>query len=130
MYKLKHERQVTEASGNKLDIIGVCEIYVKLDCLKKVKVIKCLVLRGSHVDREILISCKTLVSWDLLHDTFGRETITNYVKRNVAKKISKCIQNFNVKNVKNVNKSDLYCKNVYRYTTGMFEITEENIEGK
>ena len=65
-----------------------------------------MVLRGSHVDREILISCGTLVSWDLLHDTFGRETITN-----VAKKISNCVQNFNVKNVKNVNKSDLYCKN-------------------
>ena len=64
VYKLKHERQVTEASGNQLDIIGVCELYVKLDCLKKMKKIKCLVLRGSHVDREILISCKTLVSWD------------------------------------------------------------------
>ena len=37
VYKLKHERQVTEASGNQLDIIGVCELYVKLDCLKKVK---------------------------------------------------------------------------------------------
>ena len=59
VYKLKHERQVTEASGNQLDIIGVCELYVKLDCLKKVKKIKCLVLRGSHVDREILISCET-----------------------------------------------------------------------
>ena len=75
------------------------------------KKISCLVLRGRHVDREILISCETLLSWDLIHETFGRETITNYVKRNVAKKISNCVQNFNVKNVKNVNKSDLFCKN-------------------
>ena len=106
VYKLKHERQVTEASGNKLDIIGVCEFYVKLECLKKAKLIKCLVLRGSHVDREILISCDMLVRWDLLHDTFGQETISDYVKRTVVTKISK-----SVKNVKNVNASDLYCKN-------------------
>ena len=80
IYKLKHERKVTEASGNQLDIIGVCELFVKLDCVKKVKKISCLVLRGRHVDREILISYETLLSWDLIHETFGRETITSYIK--------------------------------------------------
>ena len=30
VYKLKEERIVTEASGNKLDIIGVCDIFIKL----------------------------------------------------------------------------------------------------
>ena len=50
IYELKNERKVTEASGTVLDIIGVCELFVKLNCIKKKK-IKCLVLRGNNVDR-------------------------------------------------------------------------------
>ena len=37
VYKLKEERVVTEASGNKLDIIGVCDIFIKLPCIKSPK---------------------------------------------------------------------------------------------
>ena len=33
------------------------------------------------MDREILVSCQTLKNWDLIHPTFGRETITNYINR-------------------------------------------------
>merc|ERR1712237_96965 len=32
-------------------------------------------------DREILISCEALLKWDLIHSTFGRETVTNYCTR-------------------------------------------------
>ena len=106
VYKLKEERIVTKASGNKLEIISVCDIFIKLSCIKSPKKLQCLVLRGSHVDREILISCDILVKWDLLHNTFGQETVSDYGKRTVLTTISK-----NVKNVKNVNSSDLYCKN-------------------
>ena len=106
VYKLKEERIVTEASGNKLDIIGVCDIFIKLPCIKTQKKLKCLVLRGSHVDREIIVSCDVLVKWDMVHNTFGQETVSDYVKRTVLTTISK-----NVKSVKNVNASDLYCKN-------------------
>ena len=42
--KLKTERFVTEASGNTLNIIGVCELFIKLSCLKTAKKIECLVL--------------------------------------------------------------------------------------
>ena len=41
VYKSKTPRQIVEASGNELDI-------------------KCLVLRGNYLDREILVSCETL----------------------------------------------------------------------
>merc|ERR1712055_894113 len=54
--KLKKERFVTEASGNRLNIIGVCIFYIKLPFLKNPKKLECLVLRGKSVDREILIS--------------------------------------------------------------------------
>merc|ERR1712208_72827 len=33
--KLKKDRFVTEASGNRLNIIGVCVFFIKLPCLKK-----------------------------------------------------------------------------------------------
>merc|ERR1711888_269157 len=36
---------------------------------------------GSGVDREVLISCKMLKRWDLLHETFPHETVGQYVKR-------------------------------------------------
>merc|ERR1711895_232748 len=78
IYELQSERKVTEASGTILDIIGVCEMYIKLNCLKRKK-INCLVLRGNKVDREILISYNTLLKWDMIHPTFGKETVTNFM---------------------------------------------------
>merc|ERR1712030_164719 len=79
--KLKKERFVTEASGNRLNIIGVCIFYIKLPCLNNPKKLECLVLRGKSVDREILISCEALLKWDLIHSIFGQETVTNYCNR-------------------------------------------------
>merc|ERR1711867_157612 len=37
IYELQSERKVTEASVTILDIIGVCEMYIKLNCLKRRK---------------------------------------------------------------------------------------------
>ena len=110
IYKLKQERFVTEASGNLLNIIGVCEIFVKLPFVKSTKKLECLVLRGNSVDREILVSCDTLMKWDLIHDTFGRETVTDFIHRNST--------HYNISNsklnkikVKNINSmSQLYNK--------------------
>ena len=81
VYKLQQKRQIVEASGNLLDIIGSCEIFVKIPFLKTIKKLECLVLRGNDVDREILVSCETLKKWDIIHCTFGQETVTNYINR-------------------------------------------------
>ena len=110
IYKLKQERFVTEASGNLLNIIGVCEIFVKLPFVKSTKKLECLVLRGNSVDREILVSCDMLIKWDLIHSTFGRETVTDFIHRNST--------HYNISNsklnkikVKNINSmSQLYNK--------------------
>ena len=67
VYKLKKPRQIVEASCNALDIIGSCEIFVKIPFLKTIKKLECLVLRGNHVDKEILVSCETLKKWDIIH---------------------------------------------------------------
>ena len=33
------------------------------------------------MDREVLISCKMLKRWDLIHETFPHETVGSYVRR-------------------------------------------------
>ena len=79
--KLSKPKNVHEASGAKLDIIGTADMFVKIEAIGKTKKLRCLILRGSGVDREILISCKMLKRWNLIHDTFPHETVDNYVKR-------------------------------------------------
>ena len=79
--QLAKPRNVHEASGAKLDIIGTCDMYVKLKVIGKTKQLRCLILRGSSVDREVLISCKMLKRWDLIHPTFPHKTVGSYVRR-------------------------------------------------
>ena len=79
--RLAKPRNIYEASGAKLDIIGSCDMYIKLKVLGKTKQLRCLILRGHDVDREVLISCKMLKRWDLIHLTFPHETVGSYVRR-------------------------------------------------
>merc|ERR1712082_79689 len=58
--RLSKPRNVHEASGAKLDIIGTADRFVKIEPIGKTKKLRCLILRGRGVDREILISCKML----------------------------------------------------------------------
>ena len=91
--RLSKPRNVHEASGAKLDIIGTADMFVKLAAIGKIKKLRCLILRGSGVDREVLISCKMLKRWDLLHETFPHETMRQYVKRKL--KLQKVASVFN-----------------------------------
>ena len=43
--KIDTPRNIVEASGTQLDIVGSCTIYVKLEVLGKTKRLKCLVLK-------------------------------------------------------------------------------------
>ena len=110
--KLKHDRFVTEASGNRLNIIGVCIFYVKLPFLRNAKKLECLVLRGKAVDREILISCETLLKWDLIHSSFGQETVTDYCNRTYnSTNYNRNLDNkVKLTKIKNVSIAQLYTK--------------------
>ena len=46
--RLDTPRNIYEASGHPLNIVGECEFYVKLSALGKVKRLNCLVLRGDR----------------------------------------------------------------------------------
>ena len=111
VYKLQQKRQIAEASGNLLNIIGSCEIFVKIPFIKTIKRLECLVLRGKNIDREILVSCETLKKWDLIHSTFGQETVTSFINRcnstNSSNLNSRQMSN-KIKNIQNL--SQLYSK--------------------
>ena len=102
--RLNTPRNIYEASGNPLDIIGESEFYVKLPVLGKVKRLTCLVLRGEEVDREILISCAMLKKWDMIHQTFPAQTLSDYI-RNLDRKIcntydsNKCFEIYEKSNI-------------------------------
>ena len=81
--RLARPRNVHEASGAKLDIIGTADMFVKIRAIGKTKKLRCLILRGSNVDREVLISCKMLKRWDLIHKTFPHETVGQYVRQTI-----------------------------------------------
>ena len=67
--KLTSPKNIIEASGRPLDIIGQCDFFIKLSVLGKIKKVNCLVLRGNDIDREILISGKMLKEWRMIHPT-------------------------------------------------------------
>ena len=76
--RLSKPRNVHEASGAKLDIIGTADMFVKIRAIGKSKQLRCLILRGSNV-----ISCKMLKRWDLIHKTFPHETVGQYIRQKI-----------------------------------------------
>merc|ERR1712055_188672 len=78
---LTKPRNVHEASGRRLDIIGTADMWVKIAAIKTMKRLRCLILRGSGVDREILVSCKMLKKWGLIHSSFPHETVEDFCNR-------------------------------------------------
>ena len=54
--RLSKPRNVHKASGAKLDIIGTADMFVKIRAIGKTKKLRCVILRESNVDREVLIS--------------------------------------------------------------------------
>ena len=91
---------IVEASGANPDIIGYCQFYVKLAALGKIKRLKCLVVQGNKVDREILICIQVLKKLDLIHPTFGRVTVSNYIKRLIQIKDSNVAVVYEKSNIK------------------------------
>ena len=112
LYKLQKPCQIVEASSNLLDIIGSCEIFVKIPFLKKIKKLECLVQCCNDVDREILVSCETLKKWDIIHCTFGQETVTSYINRcKMTRNLNNLTPQQISNKIKNVSKlSQLYTK--------------------
>ena len=58
-------------------------MWIKIAAINTMKRLRCLILRGSGVDREVLVSCKMLKKWGLIHSSFPHETVENFCKRKI-----------------------------------------------
>merc|ERR1712030_137121 len=69
--------------------------WEKIAAIKTMKRLRCLILRGSGVDREVLVSCKMLKKWGLLHSSFPHEPVEDFCdrKNNVPKECQVLRQN-------------------------------------
>ena len=101
-------------------------MFVKIAAIGKTKKLRCLILRGSGVDREILISCKMLKRWNLIHDTFPHETVDNFVKRKPKlQKVASVFDKSAISSKVRVNTVPLECqilrKEILRKHAGIFK---------
>ena len=124
--RLSKPRNVHEASGNRLDIIGTSDMWVKIAAIGKMKKLRCLILRGSGVDREILISCKMLKRWNLIHESFPHETVDNFVKRKLKlQKVAAAFDKSSISSKDRVNTIPSECqilrKNILKKHAGIFK---------
>merc|ERR1712215_547200 len=124
--KLTIKRNVHEALGNRLDIIGTADMWVKIAAIGKMKKLRCLILRGLGVDREILISCKMLKRWNLIHESFPHETVDNFVKRKLfLHKVASVFDKSSISSKDRVNTIPLECqilrKNILKKHAGIFK---------
>ena len=78
--KLNRPLKIMTASGDSLYILGTCNRYIKTQVTdRRRKILDCAVLRGNKAEREILVSLQNMKKFCIVHETFGLETIDDYV---------------------------------------------------
>merc|ERR1711888_434257 len=123
---LTKPRNVHEASGRRLDIIGTADMWVKIAAINKMKKLSCLILRGSGVDREVLISCKMLKKWGLIHPSFPHETVETFCKRQIkSQKIAAVFDKSSVSSSDRISNIPMECqvlrKNILKKHSAIFK---------
>ena len=99
-------------------------MFVKIAAIGKTKKLRCLILRRSGVD--ILISCKMLKRWNLIHNRFPHETVDNFVKRKLKlQKVASVFDKSAISSKVRVNTVPLECqilrKEILRKHAGIFK---------
>ena len=74
---LSRELIIVEASGKNLEILGVVRVFLEADVLGGRKLVEAAVIRGEGT-KEILVSLSLMKSWDLIHQSFPFETVSDY----------------------------------------------------
>merc|ERR1711984_28792 len=77
-------------------------------------------------DREVLISCKMLKKWDLIHPSFPHETVDSFVKRKL--KLQKAAAVFDKSSISSKDRVNtiplecqVLCKNMLKKHAGIFK---------
>ena len=72
--------KIIQADGTALDVIGSVILYLESENLKGRRRNECPVIEGNGA-REILISLEYLKRWNIVHSTFPRESLDDYLNR-------------------------------------------------
>ena len=75
---LSRELIIVEASGKNLEILGTVKFYLEADVLGGRKMVEAAVIRGEGT-KEVLVSLGLMKSWDIIHQTFPEETVSDYL---------------------------------------------------
>ena len=92
IYPFKREMSILDASGNLLQLLGSACLYVKTQVLGRntIKKLEVAVMKqGASEDREILLSLKTLVDWNLVHEDFPNIKLDDFIQKMINKRIGK-----------------------------------------
>merc|ERR1712082_177523 len=101
-------------------------MFVNIEAIGKMKTLRCVILRGRGVDREILISCKMLKRWNLIHPTFPHETVDKFVNRQLKlRKVASVFDKSATSSKDRVNTIPLECqvlrKEILKKHAGIFK---------
>ena len=78
--ELDRSLKIISASGEALTIIGIADIYIQTQVTgQKKKLIQCCVLQGNKQSPEILVSLEKMKELRIIHPTFGRQTIDEFL---------------------------------------------------
>ena len=79
---LTQDLTIVEASGSELSLLGTATIFMETEVLgSERKELEVAVIEGVEGNKEILISLKLMKMWGMVHGTFPKETVDNFVKR-------------------------------------------------
>ena len=74
---------IISASGDTLSIIRVADVFTKTQVTGSwKKLLQCCVLRGNRQSPEILVSLERMKALCIIHETFGNQTINEYLFNN------------------------------------------------
>ena len=77
---LSSELIIVEASGKNLRILGTVRMFLEADVLGGRKLIEAAVIQGEG-SKEVLVLLGLMKSWDLIHQSFPSETVSDYMYR-------------------------------------------------
>ena len=78
---------IVKASRSDLQILGTAMIYMKAEVLgEDRKKLEVAVIVGQEGSKEILVSLKLMKVWNVVHQSFPRESVNSYIQKNKLNK--------------------------------------------
>ena len=81
---LIEELDIIDVAGKSLTVLGTCKMFIEKRILSSRKMVEAAVIQGDR--RETLISLQLLKKWDLIHDSFPNQTISDHIVNKSNKK--------------------------------------------